>query len=90
MKTWGLAEMVWVSKLGEGNWPLEFTWRGRRRKVRRIMSYQATEVVAQDATDNCPRRFRLKTEDGLSCVLAHDMRRDRWMIERMYASRGGA
>jgi hypothetical protein len=90
MKTWGLAELVWVSKLGAGDWPLEFTWRGRRRRVRRIMSYQTTEAVAQDTLDQGSRRFRLKTEDGLSCVLAHDMHRDRWMMEKMYTSRGGA
>jgi hypothetical protein len=90
MKAWGLAELVWVSKLGEGDWPLEFTWRGRRRKVRRIVSYQEKQVISEAKIGNSLRRFRLKTDDGLHCVLAHERRRDRWTLEQMFTSRGGA
>jgi hypothetical protein len=90
MKAWGLAELVWVSKLGEGDWPLEFTWRGRRRRVRRIESYELSQAVRQASIDTASRRFRLMTDDGLTCELSHDLSRDRWTMERMYASSGGA
>jgi hypothetical protein len=89
MKVWALTELVWVSKLGQGDWPEEFTWRGRRRKVRRIESYEPGGNRHQDASLARSRRFRLKTDGGLSCVLSHDLQRDRWTIEALYATQGG-
>lgn len=89
MKAWGLTELVWVSKLGKGDWPEEFTWRGRRRRVRRIESCVPARDRDRPVGSTGSRRFRLMTEDGLSCVLSHDSERDRWMVEALYATRGG-
>jgi hypothetical protein len=89
MKAWGLTELVLVSKLGHGDWPEEFTWRGRRRKVRRIEAYESPQRSGTSGSAGGERHFRLKTEDGLSCVLAHDIRRDRWAVKRLYANSGG-
>jgi hypothetical protein len=90
MKAWGLTELVAVSKLGQGDWPEEFTWRGRRRKVRRIEAYRKRGAHGRSADYAGPRRFRLKTEDGLSCEISHDVQRDRWLLERLYSNSGGA
>lgn len=87
MKAWRLAELVWVSKLRQGDWPEEFTWRGRRRKVRKIEAYEPAKDRYKPSD---LRRFRLRTEDGLLCVLAHDHQRNRWTVETLYATQGGA
>jgi hypothetical protein len=90
MKSWGLTELVQVSKLGHCDWPEEFTWRGRRRRVRRIDAYEPARRSGDTGVTGGERRFRLKTEDGLSCVISHDVRRDRWAVETLYATSGGA
>ena len=90
MRAWGLAELVSVSKLGQGEWPEEFTWRGRRRKVRRIEAYRMKGDYARSTDHAESRRFRLRTEDGLSCVISHDVQRNRWTLDRLYSSSGGA
>ena len=90
MKAWGLAELVQVSRFGQGNWPQEFTWRGRRRWVQRIEAYEPSSRVGVPGRNDGARRFRLKTQDGLSCLLTHDLKRDRWTVARLYASSGGA
>lgn len=90
MKAWGLTELVSVSRLGLGDWPEEFTWRGRRRKVRRIESFQRGGDRERSAEGTGSRRFRLMTADGLACVVSHDPRRDRWTLEKLYSSSGGA
>lgn len=90
MRAWGLAELVRVSRFGQGDWPQEFTWRGRRRRVQRIEAYEPGSTVGVPGMGDGMRRFRLKTQDGLSCLLTHDLRRDRWTLAALYATSGGA
>lgn len=86
MKAWKLTELARVTEFGDGNWPREFTWRGRRRRVRRIEAFEATRMKKDLSGGPASRNFRLRTEDGLSCVLSHDLRRDCWTVERLFAT----
>ena len=86
MRDWELTELARVTEFGEGHWPREFTWRGRRRRVRRIETYKPSRLKKDLSGASVARRFRLKTDDGLSCVLSHDVRRDRWTVERLFAT----
>jgi hypothetical protein len=90
MRAWGLAELVQVSRFSQGDWPQEFTWRGRRRWVQRIEAYEPGSREGVPGMSDGSRRFRLKTQDGLSCLLNHDLKRDRWTVATLYASSGGA
>lgn len=78
MKSLDLRERVTVQAwTGEGS-PTEFTWRGRRHRVR-----QARATVARGG-----RGIRCQTETGLRCLLAQDPKRGTWRLERVYGVGG--
>ncbi|MEX0787966.1 MAG: hypothetical protein WD906_09520 [Anaerolineales bacterium] len=78
MKSLDLRERVTVEAwTGEGS-PTEFTWRGRRHRVRR--SRAAPARVGQ--------AIRCQTETGLRCLLAQDPKLGTWRLERVYAAGG--
>jgi len=78
MKSLDLRERVTVQAwTGEGS-PAEFTWRGRRHRVR-----QARAAVAKGG-----QAIRCQTETGLRCLLAQDPKRGTWRLERVYGAGG--
>lgn len=89
MRAWGLSELVSVSRVGSGDWPEEFTWRGRRRRVRKIEAFAEGKAAVRGVSSGWLRKFRLNTEDGLSCVLSHDRRRNRWIVEALFTTQRG-
>ena len=78
MKSLDLRERVTVEAwTGEGS-PTEFTWRGRRHRVRQARAARAREGQA----------IRCQTETGLRCLLAQDPKHGTWRLERVYGGGG--
>lgn len=78
MRSLDLGERVVVGTRRRDGLPLEFTWRGRRHRVR--------EATAEPA--GARAGLRCRTESGLRCLLAHDPARGIWRLERIYSSGG--
>lgn len=78
MRSLGLGERVVVGPRRRDGLPLEFTWRGRRHRVREATAEQAGARPG----------LRCRTESGLRCLLAHDPARGIWRLERIYSSGG--
>lgn len=77
MRALDLGERVVVGLRRGDGLPLEFTWRGRRHRVR-----EASAVAG------ARQGLRCRTESGLRCLLAHDAARGVWRLERIYPSGG--
>jgi hypothetical protein len=65
--------------------PLEFVWRGRRYRVRSLEA----EAGERRSPHRGLRRFRVRTTDGLSCVLAQETIGGAWRIARLVSPGGG-
>lgn len=74
---------VWPSQAGAA--PTEFVWRGQRYRVRAVELERGDRRVPGAGA----RRFRVRTISGLSCVLAQDLARGAWRMDRLVPSGGG-
>jgi hypothetical protein len=81
MKSIGMGERVRVVAAG-AEVPAEFTWRGRRHRIRTI------EALRVEPAHPGLRNLRCRTDAGLRCWLAHDARRGIWRIERILPTGG--
>jgi hypothetical protein len=81
MKSIGMGERVQVAVAGQGV-PAEFTWRGRRHRIRAI------EALRVESGRPGHRNLRCRTDAGLRCWLAHEAGRDIWRIERVLPTGG--
>lgn len=68
--------------------PAEFTWRGRRHRIRRIDRYGTREIQHWKHVE-VERLFHLSTMGGMQCLLSQDVSRDIWRLERIFKSSGG-
>lgn len=64
-----ISEPIAVHLLGGGGLPLEFSWRGRRHRVRRVLGLARAGG------------YRLRTASGLCCLISQ--RAGRWQLERL-------
>ncbi|MGH2606224.1 MAG: hypothetical protein ACRDG5_06500 [Anaerolineales bacterium] len=78
MRALNLGERVIVGIRRRDGWPLEFTWRGRRHRVREATAVQAGARPG----------LRCRTESGLRCLLAHDPAAGVWRLERIFPPGG--
>jgi hypothetical protein len=83
-----MGEPVHVTRGPGGSWPSEFTWRGRRHRVRRVESFHWVEAKAVEGKTRV-MRIRLRTTGGMRCWLSQDPGRDLWRIERVLDGSGG-
>jgi hypothetical protein len=81
----GAGEPIHVWMMQGNAAPSEFVWRGRRYRVR------AMEASPGDSptVGGSPRRFRVRTTSGLSCVLSQDVPGGAWRIDRLVSAGGG-
>lgn len=88
MTTVEYGELVRVVPLTCGKFPLEFTWRGRRHRVRSVEGFH-TETRSRRHGVIRRRLFRLRTASGMRCLLSQDVERETWHLEKVLFSRGG-
>jgi hypothetical protein len=74
----GAGEPVHVWPALGGSTPTEFVWRGRHYRVRAL----EPALSHHRRSGGVPRRFRVRTTSGLSCVLSHDGTGG-WRIDRL-------
>lgn len=88
MTGWLVGEVVHLSGGVRSDLPNEFTWRGRRHRVRRVEGYQLrTQIHAHETSRR--KYYTLRTVNGLRCVLAQDVNRGIWTIDRVLTNGGG-
>ncbi|HEY44146.1 MAG TPA: hypothetical protein G4O11_09210 [Anaerolineae bacterium] len=81
-------ELVTVVPLTCGKLPLEFTWRGRRHRVRSVESFH-TETKSHRNGVIQRRFFRLRTASGMRCLLSQEVERETWHLEKVLINQGG-
>lgn len=89
MRALWCGELVHVASLKQGAFPVEFTWRGQRHRVRSIDHYRTDTQRHRDGVITC-RLFRLRTENGMRCLLSQDAVRGIWHMEQVLVGRGDA
>ncbi len=89
MKVIGFGETLWVAASAGDALPAEFTWRGRRHRVRRIERFRMETYPSRNGLVR-RRFFRLRTASGMRCLVSQDVDRDTWRMEKVVTSRGGA
>lgn len=57
--------------------PLEFTFKEKRHKIKKIIS-QAYEEISGEGLR---KRFDIETDEGLTCKLLYDENQGRWFLE---------
>jgi hypothetical protein len=80
----GAGDAVHVWQRARSVAPEEFIWRGRRYLVRSVESDQVGRPAVAGV-----RRLRVRTTDGLQCVLAQDPALGSWTMDRVVSSGGG-
>lgn len=85
----GCGELVAVRSPSKDAMPSEFTWRGRRHRVRSIDHYKTNRYRHRDGVEWL-RLFRLRTTQGMCCLLSQDVSRGTWRMERVLAGQGGS
>jgi hypothetical protein len=83
------GELVRVIPVASGIFPVEFTWRGRRHRVRSVERFD-TETKPRHNGVMRRRLFRLRTASGMRCLLSQDIERETWHLEKVLIGRGGA
>jgi len=83
-----MGEPVQVHRSSDGRFPSEFTWRGRRHRIRSIETLRWIEPQ-RPMSDARAVRIRLRTNEGLRCWLSQDPLRGLWSIERVLDGSGG-
>jgi len=58
--------------------PLEFTFKGKRHKIKEIISQTYEEISGKGLR----KRYAIKTDDGLTFKLFYDESQDRWFLEK--------
>jgi len=58
--------------------PLEFTFKGKRHKIKEIISQTYEEISGKGLR----KRYTIKTDDGLTFKLFYDENQDRWFLEK--------
>ncbi len=81
----GAGETVHVWQPSRAAAPEEFIWRGQRYRVLSVESDQA----ARPPVAGGARRLRVRTTNGLHCVLAQDPALGSWKMDRVVPSGGG-
>lgn len=88
MTTVEYGELVRVIPMATGAFPIEFTWRGRRHRVRSVEGFN-TEIKPRHKGVIRRRLFRLRTASGMRCLLSQDVERRTWHLEKVLIGRGG-
>ena len=88
MTTVDYGELVRVVPMASGIFPFEFTWRGRRHRVRSVERFD-TETKPRRNGVMRRRLFRLRTASGMRCLLSQDIERETWHLEKVLIGRGG-
>jgi hypothetical protein len=81
-------ELVTVMPLIHGKFPLEFTWRGCRHRVRSIESFHSKTISHRNGVIR-RRFFRLRTASGMRCLLSQNVERETWHLEKVLIDQGG-
>ena len=58
--------------------PLEFTFKGKRHKIKEIISQTYEKISGKGLR----KRYTIKTDDGLTFKLFYDESQDRWFLEK--------
>ena len=58
--------------------PLEFTFKGKRHKIKEIISQTYEKISGKGLR----KRYTIKTDDGLTFKLFYDENQDRWFLEK--------
>lgn len=82
------GELVRVIPVASGTFPTEFTWRGKRHRVRSVERFD-TETRQRRSGVTRRRLFRLRTASGMRCLLSQDIERETWHLEKVLMGRGG-
>lgn len=82
------GELVRVIPITSGIFPTEFTWRGRRHRVRSVERFD-TETRPRRSGVMRRRLFHLRTASGMRCLLSQDIERETWHLEKVLIGRGG-
>lgn len=69
MKRGRIAEPIWVHATGGANIPLEFSWRGKRHRVREVIRLLEGG------------RYQLRTSTGMRCQVSR--RSAYWQIDQL-------
>ena len=57
--------------------PLEFTFKEKRHKIKKIISQAYEEISGK----GLKRRYTIKTDEGLTFKLFYEENQDRWFLE---------
>jgi len=85
MRSFEVHEPVRVASLAPSGHPIAFLWRGWHHQVRSVEGCGA-RMRRGRAGPREERRYRLRTEQGLACVLSFDLGRGVWRLERLIAT----
>jgi hypothetical protein len=85
----GFGEVVRVSTPGTAAVPEEFTWRGRRHRIRSVEDYQMKTGRGRNGSYK-RHVYRLRTSSGMHCQLSLDVGRGAWRMDKIFARKGGA
>jgi hypothetical protein len=88
MNGWLVGEVVHISSSTNTGMPMEFSWRGRRHRVKRVEDYRAT-TRSHPSVNRKQSSYALRTARGLRCVLSLDERRGIWVMDRVLPGGGG-
>jgi hypothetical protein len=82
------GELVRVVPMAFGIFPTEFTWRGRRHRVRSVERFDTETELCHNGVMR-RRLYRLRTASGMRCLLSQDIERETWHLEKVLIGRGG-
>ena len=65
-------------------YPVSFFWDDRKHEIEEIIDrwHDRNPVVDWLATDY----FKVRTEQGIRCILKHDIETDQWLLVKIYKS----
>jgi hypothetical protein len=85
----GYGEVVRVSTPRTTIVPEEFTWRGRRHRIRSVEDFHMEMGRRWDGSFE-RRIYRLRTSCGMHCRLSLDVDSGDWRMDEVIARQGGA
>ena len=88
MIAYQFSEMVRVDSTPGSFYPVEFTWRGRRHRVRSIETYRTENKQSWQGVV-IHRLFRLRTTSGMRYLLSQDVARNIWHVDEVHSGSGG-
>ena len=81
---WLAGQEIAVRCAGETEELLSFTWAGRVQNIARICNHWSVHMDWWLEDEVRRDYYKVQTEDGLLCILYHDVRRESWHLARVY------